>query len=101
MLGGVLFAFVFAEYLSPVGGIAGVILGVYLGAIPASAAFFASLSEFDLWGLVACRDPLAPPRRPPRAGRRRRRRAGTRCSPTTRTTCRPGTVDLDLEALWA
>ena len=28
-------------------------LGVYLGAIPASAAFFASLSEFDLWGLLA------------------------------------------------
>ena len=28
------------------------VLGVYLGAIPASAAFFASLSEFDLWGLL-------------------------------------------------
>ena len=53
VLGGVLFAFVFAEYLSPIGGIGGVIIGVYLGAIPASAAFFASLSEFDLWGLVA------------------------------------------------
>jgi hypothetical protein len=53
ILAGVLFAFVFAEYLSPVGGIGGVILAVYLGAIPASAAFFASLSEFDLWGLTA------------------------------------------------
>jgi hypothetical protein len=53
ILAGVLFAFVFAEYLSPVGGIGGVILAVYLGAIPASAAFFASLSEFDLWGLLA------------------------------------------------
>ncbi len=52
VLGGVLFAFVFAEYLSPIGGMGGVIIGVYLGAIPASAAFFASLSEFDLWGLV-------------------------------------------------
>ena len=48
-----LFALVFAEYLSPVGGLGGVILAVYLGAIPASAAFFASLSEFDLWGLLA------------------------------------------------
>jgi hypothetical protein len=53
VVAGVLFAFVFAEYLSPVGGIGGVILAVYLGAIPASAAFFASLSEFDLWGLIA------------------------------------------------
>jgi hypothetical protein len=52
ILGGVLFAVVFAQYLSPVGGLGGVILGVYLGAIPASAAFFASLSEFDLWGLM-------------------------------------------------
>ena len=50
---GVLFAVVFAQYLSPVGGIGGVILAAYLGAIPASAAFFASLSEFDLWGLIA------------------------------------------------
>jgi hypothetical protein len=53
VLAGVLFAFVFAEYLSPVGGVGAVILAVYLGAIPASAAFFASLSEFDLWGLIA------------------------------------------------
>jgi hypothetical protein len=52
VLGGVLFAFGFAEYLSPVGGVAAVIVGVYLGAIPASAAFFASLGEFDLWGLI-------------------------------------------------
>jgi hypothetical protein len=53
ILGGVLFAVVFAQYLSPVGGLGAAILGVYLGAIPASAAFFASLSEFDLWGLIA------------------------------------------------
>jgi hypothetical protein len=53
VLGGVLFAMLFAEYLSPVGGLGGAIVAVYLGAIPASAAFFASLSEFDLWGLVA------------------------------------------------
>ena len=53
ILGGVLFALVFAQYLSPVRGLPAVVLGVYLGAIPASAAFFASLSEFDLWGLLA------------------------------------------------
>jgi hypothetical protein len=53
ILGGVLFAVAFAQYLSPLGGLGGAILGVYLGAIPASAAFFASLSEFDLWGLIA------------------------------------------------
>ena len=52
ILGGVLFALVFAQYLSPVEGLPAVVLGVYLGAIPASAAFFASLSEFDLWGLT-------------------------------------------------
>ena len=34
ILAGVLFALGFAQYLSPVGGLAGVILGVYLGAIP-------------------------------------------------------------------
>ena len=52
-LAGVLFALAFAQYLSPVGGPAGLVLGVYLGAIPAAAAFYASLSEFDLWGLLA------------------------------------------------
>ena len=52
VLGGVLFALLFAEYLSPIGGLGAVIIGVYLGAIPASAAFFASLSEFDLCGLI-------------------------------------------------
>jgi len=53
VLGGVLFALAFAQYLSPVSGMWGVVLGVYLGAIPASAAFLASLSDFDLAGLIA------------------------------------------------
>jgi hypothetical protein len=53
ILGGLLFALVFAQYLSPFGGTVGLVLGVYLGAIPAAAAFFASLSEFELWGLLA------------------------------------------------
>jgi len=42
-----------AQLLSPVGGLWAVVIGVYLGAIPASAALFASLSEFDLLGLCA------------------------------------------------
>src|SRR5215216_140422 len=53
VLGGLLFALVFSQYLSPLGGPAGLVLGVYLGAIPAAAAFYASLSEFDLWGVLA------------------------------------------------
>jgi hypothetical protein len=52
VVAGVLFAVCFAQYLSPVRGLAGLILGVYLGGIPVSAAFLASLSEFDLWGLI-------------------------------------------------
>jgi hypothetical protein len=100
VLGGVLFAFVFAEYLSPVGGMGGVIIGVYLGAIPASAAFFASLSEFDLWGLVA-------------AAMRWYRRDGRHVPGAGESACgyvlladdpdeqQTSTVDLDLEALWA
>lgn len=52
MIGGVLFALLWSQYISPVGGLAGAVVCVYLGAIPASAAFFASLSEFDLWGLA-------------------------------------------------
>jgi hypothetical protein len=53
VVGGVLFALLWSQYLSPVGGLTGAVIGVYLGAIPASAAFFASLREFDLWGLAA------------------------------------------------
>jgi hypothetical protein len=101
VLGGLLFAFVFAEYLSPIGGLGGAVIGVYLGAIPASAAFFASLSEFDLWGLLA-------------AVIRWRRRDG-RCAPGGGdSACGyvlvddhdalggvAGSTDLDLDALWA
>ena len=53
VLAGVLFALAVAQLLSPVGGLWAVVIGVYLGAIPASAALFASLSEFDLLGLCA------------------------------------------------
>jgi hypothetical protein len=50
VLGGVLGALAFTQYLSPFGGTLGLIAGVYLGAIPASAAFLASVTEFDLAG---------------------------------------------------
>ena len=50
---GLLFGVLFAQYLSPLGGVWGMVVGIYLGAVPASAAFFASLSEFDLGGLLA------------------------------------------------
>lgn len=53
VIGGLLLGLAFAQFLSPVGGVWGAILGVYLGAIPASAALFASLSEFDLAGMIA------------------------------------------------
>ena len=100
VLGGVLFAFVFAEYLSPIGGMGGVIIGVYLGAIPASAAFFASLSEFDLWGLVgaAVRWHRRDGRHVPGAGESALGYALLADEPDE---LRSGAFDLDLEALWA
>ncbi len=53
VVAGVMFGLVFAQYLSPVGGVWGMVLGIYIGAVPASAAVFASLSEPDLGGLLA------------------------------------------------
>src|SRR3954468_21732513 len=69
--GGVLFGLVFAQYLSPVDGVWGMVLGIYLGAVPASAAFVAGLSEFDLGGLLvaALRGRRQPARYLPGAGR--------------------------------
>jgi hypothetical protein len=52
VVAGVLVGLAVAQYLSPVGGVWGMVLGIYIGAVPASAAFFASLSEFDLGGLL-------------------------------------------------
>jgi hypothetical protein len=100
ILGGLLFAFVFASYLSPFGGMAGVILGVYLGAIPASAAFFASVSEFDLWGLLAAavRWYRRDGRHVPGAGESAR---GYALLADELDELEPGAIDLDLEALWA
>ena len=101
VLGGVLFAFVFAEYLSPVRGLGGAIIGVYLGAIPASAAFFASLSEFDLWGLIgaAIRWKRRDGRYVPGAGAIA---CGYALLPDGRDAINgvAGSPDLDLDALW-
>src|SRR3954469_13508001 len=101
VVAGVLFGLVFAQYLSPVGGVWGMVLGIYLGAVPACAAFFASLSEFDLAGLVIA------------ALRRRRQPArylpGSGCAAHgyhvaadgDRNAAATGDSDeLDLEALW-
>jgi hypothetical protein len=52
VIAGVLLGLAFAQFVSPVGGLWGTIIGVYVGAIPASAALFASLAEFDLWRLI-------------------------------------------------
>ena len=101
VIAGVLFGLVFAQYLSPVGGVWGMVFGIYVGAIPASAAFFASLSEFDLAGLVlaAVRRRRQPARYLPGAGCAAQ---GYQLAPDgTRNAAAPIDRDeLDLEALW-
>ena len=101
VVAGVLFGLGFAQYLSPVGGMWGMVVGIYLGAIPASAAFFASLSEFDLAGLVvaAVRRRRQPARYLPGAGRAAQ---GYQLAPDdARSAGGPTAADeLDLEALW-
>jgi hypothetical protein len=52
MVGGILVAFAWASWLSPVHGIAAAVTGVYVGGLPVAAAFVASQTEFDLWALV-------------------------------------------------
>ena len=101
VVAGVLFGLVFAQYLSPVGGVWGMVVGIYLGAIPASAAFFASLSEFDLVGLLvaALRRRRQPARYLPGAGRDAQ---GYHLAPTGGHNAEAPTdsSELDLEALW-
>src|SRR3954453_14827043 len=50
---GVLCGFAWASYVSPFGGLAGAISGAYIAGGPGAAAFGASQTEFDLWGLLA------------------------------------------------
>src|SRR3954453_15941740 len=98
---GLLFGLVFAQYLSPVGGVWGMVAGIYLGAVPASAAFFASLSEFDLGGLLAAavRRHRQPARYLPGGGEAA---AGYRLVTDTDHAAAAGRDlgRLDLEALW-
>ena len=46
---GVMAALMWAMYLSPFGAYVTLITSVYLGGVPAGAAFLASISDFDLW----------------------------------------------------
>ncbi len=101
VVAGVLFGLLFAQYLSPVGGVWGLVVGIYLGAIPACAAFFTSFSEFDLAGLLvaAVRRRRRPARYLPGPGRAAQGYhlpaehgpAGERSA---------AAEELDLEALW-
>ena len=54
LLCGVGLAIGWGLYLSPFGAYLTLLSAIYLGGIPAAAAFLASLSEFDLWLLVRC-----------------------------------------------
>jgi hypothetical protein len=101
VLAGTLFALLFAQYLSPVRGLGGLIVGVYLGAIPVTAAFYASLSEFDLWGLIAAaaRWRRCEGRHVPGAGHTARGYLLLGDAPDgSRET--GGSDDVDLESLW-
>lgn len=49
---GVLCGFVWASHVSPFGGLAAAISGAYIAGVPVAAAFVASQTEFDLWGLL-------------------------------------------------
>jgi hypothetical protein len=100
VLAGALFALAWAQYLTPIGGVAGLVIGVYVGAIPAAAAFFAGLGEFDLWALLlaAVRWRARPGRFVPGSGRDARGYAlqaddGIDAQP-------PAAAVLDMAALW-
>jgi len=53
MVAGLLLGFAWANWLSPIHGIAAAVTGVYIGGLPVAAAFVASQTEFDLWALVS------------------------------------------------
>lgn len=52
MVGGILVAFAWANWLSPIHGIGAAVTGVYVGGLPVAAGFVASQTEFDLWAVV-------------------------------------------------
>jgi hypothetical protein len=52
VIAGLVIAFVWGFYLSPLGTYPTLISAIYLGALPAGATIVASVSEFDLWLLI-------------------------------------------------
>jgi hypothetical protein len=52
MIGGILVGFAWANWVSPVHGIAAAVTGVYVGGLPVAAGFVASQTEFDLGAVV-------------------------------------------------
>jgi hypothetical protein len=52
MIGGILVGFAWANWLSPVHGIAAPVSGVYVAGLPVAAGFVASQTEFDLGAVV-------------------------------------------------
>lgn len=52
MVAGILVGFGWANWVSPIHGIAAAVTGVYVGGLPVAAGFVASQTEFDLWALV-------------------------------------------------
>jgi hypothetical protein len=53
VVAGILCGLAVAQLLHPLGGMWSLVIGVYVGAIPAFVAVFAGLGEFDLWRLLA------------------------------------------------
>lgn len=49
MFCGILIAFAWVNWLSPIAGIGGLVSGVYIGGLPVAAGLVASQTEFDLW----------------------------------------------------
>jgi hypothetical protein len=52
MVGGILFGFAWANWLSPIHGIGAAVTAVYVAGLPVAAGFVASQTEFDLWAVV-------------------------------------------------
>jgi hypothetical protein len=52
MVGGILVAFAWATWVSPIHGIGAAVTGVYIGGLPVAAGFVASQTEFDLGAVV-------------------------------------------------
>jgi hypothetical protein len=53
MVAGILVGFAWANWVSPIHGIAAAVTGVYVGGLPVAAGFVASQTECDLWAVVS------------------------------------------------